>query len=399
MLRTMKILVIEDNDQKFADVESLIEDIGRGRVIAHVLRAGTLSLAVQKAYQARYDLIVLDLMIPFIDGIQAEGSAGLELLKNLRKKGSPNIETPVVGLSAFPAEAGKVKDEFASFAVVMIEYGDDGAWKLGVRRIFDTALSRMPKVDPLDFVIMVALDEERDGYSLSDAVIGEKDVVEGLNVHYISIGASHTINGAIVRCRQMGLAASIFDTCTAIRVFQPRAVAMSGICAGFSSKVKLGQLVLASTSWEYQAGKWAKDSFEIAPHQIPLRPATKAIAEKVLGNVDTFASWENDLPFAMGRPAVRTMPSIAPVATGSAVIADQKRLSNISVQHRKLAAIDMETFGIYFACHESEWFVDHFFSLKCVVDHADSSKGDELHQYGSVVSARATIQALVALLT
>jgi hypothetical protein len=59
----------------------------------------------------------------------------------------------------------------------------------------------------------------------------------------------------------------------------------------------------------------------------------------------------------------------------------------------------METFGLYFVAHETTSTVQHFFSAKCVVDFADAEKSDDLHSYGSVVSARAAEQLIRALLT
>jgi hypothetical protein len=54
---------------------------------------------------------------------------------------------------------------------------------------------------------------------------------------------------------------------------------------------------------------------------------------------------------------------LAPFATGSAVIADGRRLEHIKMQHRKVAALDMETFGLYFAAHESTTSMKHYFSV------------------------------------
>ena len=77
------------------------------------------------------------------------------------------------------------------------------------------------------------------------------------------------------------------------------------------------------------------------------------------------------------------------MATGSAVVADKDRLAPVVNQHRKLAAIDMEMFGFYFACARSKHRLEHFFGAKAVVDLADAAKGDEFHAYGCFVSARA----------
>jgi nucleoside phosphorylase len=173
---------------------------------------------------------------------------------------------------------------------------------------------------------------------------------------------------------------------------------MSGICAGFSKEANLGQVVIASPAWEYQAGKWSKNGFEIAPVQIPLRPATRSVIDQAIARESFTQYLEAGVDTHQTRPRRQFKPILAPFATGSAVIADARRLEHVEKQHRKLAALDMETFGLYFVAHEETSVIQHFFSAKCVVDLADAEKDDDLHSYGCVVSARATEQLIRALL-
>jgi adenosylhomocysteine nucleosidase len=173
---------------------------------------------------------------------------------------------------------------------------------------------------------------------------------------------------------------------------------MSGICAGFRDQVSLGQLVVGSPAWEYQAGKWSKNEFEIAPTQIPLNARTRSIIDHVISKEEFAQSVENGIDPNRARPSFRSQAILAPFVTGSAVIADAKKLAHIEIQHRKIAGLDMETFGLYFAAHETPASLQHFFSIKCVVDLADSNKGDDLHSYGCCVSARATEELVRELL-
>jgi nucleoside phosphorylase len=140
------------------------------------------------------------------------------------------------------------------------------------------------------------------------------------------------------------------------------------------------------------------NGFEIAPVQIPLYPNTRAVLDQAIAR-EQFAHYLEDgtRPGEI-RPSRQSKAVLAPFATGSAVIADSQRLQHIEKQHRKVAALDMETFGLYFAAHERTSAVEHFFSVKCVVDLADSTKGDDLHAYGCVVSARAAEQLIRSLL-
>ena len=91
-------------------------------------------------------------------------------------------------------------------------------------------------------------------------------------------------------------------------------------------------------------------------------------------------------------------PLIGPMASGSAVIAEQQRIEHIQVQHRKVVALDMETFGLFYSAHESRGRLEHFFCVKAVVDLADENKGDDFHEYGSRASAIAVTEIIERLL-
>jgi adenosylhomocysteine nucleosidase len=394
----MKIIIVDDDPAKSDRIEEVLRSqIGEGHDVDIVI-ASNLSTAVQALVETKFDLIILDLMIPFIkDGI-AEIGAGLDLLRFVRKRGGKNSESFTVGLSAFPEQVASAYSQFERNGVLIVEYDLDGKWAEPVNRILQSAISHDIAAPKLDFVIMVALDEERSGYEYARVELGSCCVIAGMNVQYAKIDReTGTLNGAIVRCRQMGLVAAVVDTARAISIFRPSIVAMSGICAGYSKEVKLGQLVLGSPAWEYQAGKWTDDGFEIAPLQVQLRASTRTKAEQIMATDRFVASIEEGLPFEYRRPAERTKPKLAPAVTGSAVIADSQRLDHIIVQHRKIAAIDMETYGVYYACHEAIWHVDHYLSIKTVVDLADKNKSDSLHQYGCVASARAVTEIIRAL--
>jgi adenosylhomocysteine nucleosidase len=172
---------------------------------------------------------------------------------------------------------------------------------------------------------------------------------------------------------------------------------MVGICAGISGNTTLGQLIVASPAWEYQAGKWSKDGFEIAPTQIPLRPLTRLAIEQAFSEPTIMDSLEQGMDSGCLRPTQRSRPSLAPAASGSAVIAQRSKLSHIEKQHRKVSAIDMESFGLYYAAHESSQFIPHFFSVKCVVDLGDAAKDDNLHAYGCHIAAKAGVHLVGAL--
>ena len=383
----MRILVIEDDERKTRDIEAEILSSYRGAVISVVT---SLAEAVRSTMTLGFDLIVLDLMLPYLADTPAVSGAGYEMLRQVRRSG-PNKYTKIISLSAFPDEVGSYRARFDEMAVLITTYDDEGGWRSTLRGTLSEVSANKSIIEPIDFLIVCALDEERAGFTDAEFDSQSDVALRNLNIRYVKRG-EHI--GAILRQSQMGLSTAIYETAVALQHLDPTIICMTGICAGFDGRARLGQIVAASLAWEYQAGKWAADGFEIAPLQVPMPAATRSVIDKLFDEPEFAERIDNQASLVGVRPGVVSKPMIAPMASGSAVIAEASRLEHIKAQHRKVAALDMETFGVFYAAHERAGRVKHFFSIKCVVDLADSSKGDSLHQYGARASALTVIDIL-----
>ena len=168
---------------------------------------------------------------------------------------------------------------------------------------------------------------------------------------------------------------------------------MSGICAGIAGQSSIGALIIADPCWEYQAGKWATDGFKIEHYDACIEINTRTILSQIIDRIGKGMDLKKGL---IEDAVVFQAIKLAPMATGSAVIADANGLEMIQEQHRKIAALDMEMYGVYKAAQLSA-VNPIVFGAKTVVDLADSSKGDRYHEYGSILSARFVLEAIIEL--
>jgi adenosylhomocysteine nucleosidase len=229
-----------------------------------------------------FDLIVLDLMLPYVRDGQVDRRAGLELVRQLRSKDGPNKATAVVGISAFPDEITEFRASFNELGVLITQFDDKGSWSRALLRVLEDVNARADTQTELDFVVVCALEDERAGFARTAFEKVSEAIVCGLNVHYLRLPGPREFFGGIVRLSQMGLVAATFETASVLNAFRTKVLCMSGICAGFAKEANLGQVIIASPAWEYQAGKWSKNEFEIAPVQIPLRPATRSVIDQAI---------------------------------------------------------------------------------------------------------------------
>ena len=76
------------------------------------------------------------------------------------------------------------------------------------------------------------------------------------------------------------------------------------------------------------------------------------------------------------------------VATGSAVIANSRKIEEVKAQIRDVIAVEMEIFGVYYAAKWSERPRPKFMAVKSICDFGDEEKSDDYHVYASYTSSK-----------
>ncbi|WP_083593887.1 response regulator [Aurantimonas sp. 22II-16-19i] len=390
----MRILIVEDDPVKRNAISNFLRSQDFDELLT-ICESESVSDAIRIGMTGCFDLIILDLMVPYLSGGAPDSRSGFEILVQLRA-GGPNRFTKVICLSAYPDEVASYRNRFDEWAVIITEFDGGSTWKNALNNVIQQQRAGLRSIPATEYLIVCALDEERAGFDGTSLKHISDVSIDGLNLRFVTSDAFGV--GAILRLSQMGLVTATLESGRAIELLKPKVCCMSGICAGFRENVELGQVVAASLAWDYQAGKWSNDSFEISPLQIPIPSKTRGIIDHIFDDAELISNVEARIGRHLTRPSTLHKPIIAPMATGSAVVADERRLSHIINQHRKVAALDMETYGVFYAAHSSTFPIRHFFSVKTVVDLADASKSDDIHIYGCVVSADIAVRVVARLL-
>ncbi len=175
----MHILIVDDNAAKQEAIRNSIQSFLSDSEIVQIEIVDNLSEAVALCSQNLYDLIVLDLLLPYLPSGEVDHRAGLELLRVVRKLNGKNCSTPVLGLSAHPEEILISRFKFEGQGVLLIGYDDSETWKQALGKILLGVTSRKYK-ENVDFVIIVALLEERQGLEEAGFITLSDSVVNGL---------------------------------------------------------------------------------------------------------------------------------------------------------------------------------------------------------------------------
>ena len=328
-------------------------------------------------------MCVIDLRIPSFDGAPPNQN-GIGILQSVDRKSGGRIK--VIAISSFPEEFEDLRTQFESRGCILADYADEATWKSALK----TVLVQDEGRDQLDFLIVCALESEALPYQ-GIADINPRSIRKG-GLSRVDITVSGR-NGAVIYFPRMGLVDAAISASVAMDRFRPSLVAMSGICAGFSGKVELGQILIAEVCYEYQTGKWSNDGFSQEPYQVPASNAVLGVIKHVIGDDELLGRLEAGLPKKYQRPTLRIDPTTAVFTSGSAVIANHDYMAQIATHHRKVSGLDMEAYALYRAASLSH-AKPAFFCAKTVVDLGGESKNDDLQAYGCFVSAKLVVEVI-----
>lgn len=122
--------------------------------------------------------------------------------------------------------------------------------------------------------------------------------------------------------------------------------------------------------------------------QEPYQAALDGMIDTELRQFVMDESLHTDIKSGLSEPEVNdSKVLIAPVSSGSAVIADEQKMREIVGQQRKMAALEMEMYSMYEAAKQS-LYKPLFFGAKAVADLGDENKGDTYHASAAILSAR-----------
>ncbi len=395
--KKITILLVEDDGFKVNKISDLIEQ--KTTSDYHLKVVDCSNDAKEFLKKNHVDLLILDLCIPRLQKGMPVDSEGASLFKEIHRRTAYSRPLRTIVLSAYDEVREQHKEIFDEYAVTSFKYDERSEdWGDKLSNILNTLSESLEskvllKNDAVQVVIVTALRSELE--AVLNYINANWQAPEYLDPTLtIYKGILKTASGSIsvVTCHslKMGLLPSAILTYKLIEIFSPKLVLMTGVCAGRNEKVNLGDVVAASCSWDWQAGRLEKvdDVLDVKHrpdyYQISAE-VDRCLEDVMMDNTDMLSFWNN---FNNGKKS-STPSSIVkgPMASGSVVIAATGAIDEIINQHQSVIGFDMETYGVYYACSvvkESP----RFLSIKGVCDFADSSKNKEYQPYAAYMSAK-----------
>ena len=210
-----------------------------------------------------------------------------------------------------------------------------------------------------------------------------RSITSSMGVEYKIIAACVGKPGMVATA---SMAMALFDRTGIDKIF------MTGMTAGFESdSINLCDIMIAKSSMDYASGKLIEEGIEEKRIRL-LKEIQVLPADMELQNLAAQLSEDDELMSKLNQHLKKVhlnanrdiKAHVSPVACGPFVVASKEAINMIKEPDRKLKALDMEAYGLYYVAYQCQkkalW-------IKGVSDFADSKKGDDYHQKAAYASA------------
>ena len=392
----IKVLFVDDNNERIRSITAVLP---QDKV--QVEYVTTKNEALKSVAEKIYDLAIIDIMLPnTLDEPYPNKNAGVELINEFQRR-RVNPPHHIIGVTSDDETFSQHEKDFANllFPIIKWSVNDNSEWKDKILKKVEylySAKYRIKKDLQIDVAIITAVQDEFEAvlncFDDWQLISIQNDPSTYRFTHFTNKeGQAQGILLTILS--EMGLTAAANQTTKIINEFSPQKVFMIGICGGVKGEVSLGDLVIANTSWDYGSGKIkpAKDksghyyNFESSPNQISINPNYNKLKYSTASEIQSILKEWND--HHRDHP-VSAKIHYGPMPSGASVICDEALFKEIiKPQHRKCLALDMETYGVYYACKNSALPGIDYLSIKAVSDFADEEKNDDYHEFCCYLSA------------
>lgn len=259
--------------------------------------------------------------------------------------------------------------------------------QLGVKSDKDNQLEDVP----IDFAFVTALPKERD--ALLKHLVSYKKVQFSFDpsTYYrgrIKISTTDEYYEVVlVMLLGKGTGEATIGAMSVIERWQPKNVIMLGIAAGVSSKVALGDIVVADFVFYYEL---AKRTVQGEQRRAQYFSADRLLYDRALAHEES--DWKNKL---LVEPPDRPYIDVhfGAIASGDKVLADAMMMKQLLEECPDLMAVGMEGAGVARAASRQP-HPPRFLEIRCICDYGDGRKNDKWQAFAAEAAAVFTIDFL-----
>lgn len=402
---TIDILIIDDSADKLDALrQTILPTFGDGDII--ISEAQSIADGRDLMRKQTFDLLILDMVVPWLQDQEASRTAGKEFLTEIYENQSLHKPLQIIGLTEFEEEFNRQQQDFRDRLWYLLFYSrSNNDWKKMLKQkviqlwnMKQSFVEGIKKRDSYDVGIICALSEEfvqmQKAFS---RCVWEDTKIEGLPYTFrtttIHTRKLHELRVIAACVGQPGVCATSILASSLYNVANVDAIYMTGITAGFDyDNLHLNDVIIADSVVDYATGK-LEESKEHEGEIRLLHEIQKASASPSLVSAATSLASDEDICDDINDDLhhknlidrrENIMFRVAKTVCGPFVMSSPTIINALKEDDRKFQALDMEGFGLYLTAYELErkalW-------IKAVSDFANNHKDDSCHKSCSYASA------------
>ena len=401
----LKVLIVDDTQEKIVEIRRILE--GFVEEPDDVPICGSIREALKACSTKRYDLVILDLFIPYKAGEDPDPTNAQSFLKIIKEDDEYICPVFVIGITR-AQDLTEYKSFFEAETMQVLYYADnDDTWKdqLKNRLGYLTGVKRKLGITyEYDYDVAIINALQTPEHEIMKETLGTEWRELNLDddrttTYYETILQSKA--GVKIKCiscyaPQMASIASAALTTKLILRFHPKYLFMTGICGALKgNNVGFGDILVSSLVWDGMSGKYKEVKTKEGSFDLIFEPDYRQLSLNAdMVNVVNRLKEKNEFLLAIKEGFNGTKPEtplnvhVGPMASVSAVIASDKKIAEIKIHARKMIGLEMESYGMFYAAEHSHCLKPIYtVSVKSASDLADKRKTDKYQPYASYTSA------------
>lgn len=380
------VLIVDDDSRKTEMLRQFL--VGEGIPNENIAVTMDAAAARRLLHDRKFDVMLLDVLLPSREGGRPRGDVSVDLLRELVEDGTSPAPKHIVAITADERAMSENAQRFREMTtqILRVEVGASD-WKYSLSVLIGRVSREKASVPPFDFDVCVLCALRIPEQAAIVETWGvtwqpEESLAKGVLVRTgaLNIGGA-TLRIACAHAARSGVLPTFHLAQALMRRFHPRLLTMTGICGGVGDGIQVGDVVIAEKSWDWQSGKWNRRGQLLG--EVDQKDASADLVAAARG----VALEGIYTDYTATKPRQRPRIHVAPMVTGSAVVAHRAMHKLFTEQHRKVAAVDMECFGLYYAAYVEQEPSPKVLCIKAVSDLADKRKDDKYQPFCSYLSA------------
>tara|TARA_R110001606_G_scaffold7202_1_gene31985 strand:- start:630 stop:1871 length:1242 start_codon:yes stop_codon:yes gene_type:complete len=407
----LNILIVDDNADKTANIKKLIYEIPEINKtdikVVPDIKSATLALLEND----NYDLLLLDLFIPFEFGDAPSPEIGVDFLNQIEIDDDIKVPYHIIGITAHVDQIDEYQADFEKSLWRLIEYIDGTEdWKDVLRNKIEYLIKSKKQIKSeiisklnFDVAIITALRKPELAHVLKLDINWLEKKYDNDDMTLYHIGQINKPDGGIIRlvaaaAPQMGMCAASVLSMKLIHKFRPKYLIMCGIAAGIKDSCAMGDILINEEAWDGSSGKISVTAN--GEHLFLPDPRHKVLDEKLKErflDLKMSRKYLNSISenYTANKPDGTLNTQIGPLASVPAVIQNNKQIEEIQKHSRKLIGIEMESYGVFYSAAHCSDPKPKAISFKSVCDFANEDKNDFWQDYAAYTSANYMYQIII----